>query len=241
MDREGGYPRRSRRLSHSRRSRAARRAGAFDRCADRIWIVSNNSTATAKELADQLKALGLTIERSRILAAGEETLRTLAEDQAGARVAVYGTPSMTMLAKELGLRPDRDQPDVAVLARDTSFTFDDLAQLIALVHGGVPLILTNPDPAHPGADGMPVPETGALWAAVAAAAPGTEHRCLGKPSPELIRRALSRAGVSPKAAVFIGDTPETDGAAALAAGVEFVLLRRPGAALADLPVGAVQC
>lgn len=41
--------------------------------------------------------------------------------------------------------------------------------------------------------------------------------------------ALARAGVDPGDAVFIGDTPETDGKAGRAAGVDFVLLHRPGA------------
>ena len=40
---------------------------------------------------------------------------------------------------------------------------------------------------------------------------------------------VARAGVAASEAVFIGDTPETDGAAAAAAQVEFVLLKRPGA------------
>ena len=127
-----------------------------------------------------------------------------------------------------------------MLARDTGFGFDDLAQLIRLAHRGVPVRLTNPDPTHPAGDGTPVPETGALWAALASAVPGAVHECLGKPAPDMLRRALARAGVLPGAAVFIGDTPETDGAAAQAAGIDFVLLRRPGA-LQPLKTGVTGC
>jgi FMN phosphatase YigB (HAD superfamily) len=40
--------------------------------------------------------------------------------------------------------------------------------------------------------------------------------------------ALARAGVPPQDAVFLGDTPETDGRAAAAAGIDFVHIAPPG-------------
>jgi putative hydrolase of the HAD superfamily len=49
-----------------------------------------------------------------------------------------------------------------------------------------------------------------------------------KPDPELFRRALARAGVSAELAVHVGDSPESDCAPALAAGMQAVLLDRRG-------------
>jgi pyridoxal phosphatase len=60
--------------------------------------------------------------------------------------------------------------------------------------------------------------------------PGIAAACLGKPAPDLLRLALARAGVAPGDAVYLGDTPETDGEAARAAGVPFVRIVRPSAA-----------
>lgn len=209
-------------------------------CDGRIWIVSNNSTETAAGLAKRLGTLGLSICPENILLAGEETLRAIALERPKARVALFCTPVLHNLALELGLLPDRLAPDIVFLARDTGFCFDDLARLVTLAHRGVPIRLTNPDPIHPAPDGSPVPETGALWAALVCAVPGAVRQCIGKPAPDMLRRALARAGVLPGAAVFIGDTAETDGAAARAAGIDFVLLRRPGARIA-LKSGAVGC
>ena len=76
--------------------------------------------------------------------------------------------------------------------------------------------------------------------ALTAAVPGLAIPTVGKPRPDLLQLALARAGVAPADAVFIGDTPETDGAAARAAGVEFVLLRRPGT-LSGTPPEAQPC
>jgi len=215
-------------------------AGLLEDCADRVWIVSNNSADTSAGLSLRLRAMGLEISAARILLAGEESLRAIAAQRPGARVALFCAPALQELARDLGLRPDRHAPDVAFLARDPGFGFADLAELVALAHRRVPIRLSNPDPTHPAADGTPLPETGALWAALACAVPDAVHECLGKPAPDMVRRALARAGVLPGAAVFIGDTAETDGAAAAAAGVDFVLLRRPGAALVP-HAGAARC
>jgi HAD superfamily hydrolase (TIGR01450 family) len=203
-------------------------------CGDRLWIVSNNSTDTAETLAVRLSCLGLHIPTNRIILAGEETLRALASTRNGMRIALFAADPLLALADDLGLLRTDVDPDVTVLARDPGLTLLRLSRLAALVHRGVPLHLTNPDPSHPGDDGAPVPETGALLAALAAVVPAVSPACLGKPSPDLLRIALARAGAAPADAVFLGDTPQTDGSAARAAGVPFILVARPEAAPAPL-------
>jgi pyridoxal phosphatase len=211
----------------------------FAACAGRLWIVSNNSTDTAAGLSLRLAGMGLTVAPDRILLAGEETLRALALERPGGRIALFATPALQGLAQSLGLVLATDRADVVVLARDTGFGFADLARLATLVQRGTPLWLTNPDPGHPGPDGLSVPETGALFAALHAMVPQVAPRCIGKPAPDLIRKALARAAVLPGAAVYIGDTPQTDGAAAAAAGVEFVQIAAPAPAAAL--TGAASC
>lgn len=202
----------------------------FARCGDRLWIVSNNSADTAQTLASRLATLGLSIAPERILLAGEETLRRIAQDQPGARIALYAAPALCDLAARLGLIEDSIAPELAVLARKPDFTFTDLATLMAQAARGLPVIATNPDPSHPDAEGHPVPETGALAAALRAALPNLLIPALGKPEPDLVLTALAAAGVCASEAIFLGDTPETDGIAARRAGIDFVLLHRPGAA-----------
>jgi pyridoxal phosphatase len=197
-------------------------------CGDRLWIVSNNSTDTAETLSVRLGPLGFPISPAHIVLAGEETIRRVAQQRPGQRVAVYAAEPLCALARQLGLITDRAAPEAAILARDQAFSFACLTRLTAQVARGLPLMTTNPDASHPDGDGHPVPETGALWAAIAAAIPGLAIRSIGKPAPDLLQLALARAGVAPRDAVFIGDTPETDGIAARSAGVDFVLLRRPG-------------
>lgn len=200
----------------------------FERCGNRLWIVSNSSSDTAQSLSVRLAGLGVPLPAERIVLAGEMTLRALQAARPGARVALYAAEPLQKLAFGLGLRLDRDTPEVVVLARDPAMSFADIARIATFADAGLPVTLTNPDRSHPAADGTPVPETGALWAAVAAIVPQARMSSLGKPAPDLPREALRRAEVAAGAAVFIGDTPETDGVAAAACGVEFVQLARPG-------------
>jgi putative hydrolase of the HAD superfamily len=58
----------------------------------------------------------------------------------------------------------------------------------------------------------------------------------GKPHPAIYRRALDLAGAGPGEALMVGDSPDTDVAGALAAGIEAVLVDRWGSAVA--PAGA---
>lgn len=190
--------------------------------AARLWIVSNNSADTEATLARRLAGLGIMVALERLFLAGAQTLRRLASERPGARVALFAAPPLVALAGTLGLILDAERAEVAVLARDPGFDLAALTRLLGVLHRGAPLIVTNLDGAHPGPDGAPAPETGALLAAVRVARPGTRVRSLGKPAPDLLLFALSRAGAAPGACVFVGDNAATDGRAAAAAGVAFV-------------------
>jgi HAD superfamily hydrolase (TIGR01549 family) len=55
----------------------------------------------------------------------------------------------------------------------------------------------------------------------------TSQGCgFAKPDPRILHAALAAMGVAPRHAVYVGDDPATDGAAASAAGVTFVWMDR---------------
>ncbi len=206
--------------------------GLFAQAGLRLWIVSNNSSDTAMSLSTRLAGHGLAIPPDRILLAGEQTLVLFAENRPGARIALYANPTIKTAARALGLVIDHTLPEFVILARDRAFSLAALTELARFIHRGVPVWITNPDASHPGPDGLPVPDTGALFAAVQAMVPGCRAKSLGKPSPDLLHLALKRAGVAPSQAIFVGDSPATDGLAAGRAGVPFVCLLPPGPARA---------
>jgi HAD superfamily hydrolase (TIGR01450 family) len=196
------------------------------RHADRLWIVSNNSSDTAETLSDRMESAGLSVDPRRILLAGEQAVRRIAASRPGAALSLYAEPPIRELARSLGLRTEDRKPDIALLARDAGFSLRDLGRLIDEVRDGATLIVTNIDTVHPDARGRPVPETGAVVAAIRACDPSIRFTSIGKPAPDLVELALRRSGAAPAACVFIGDNDGTDGVAARAAGVRFVHLRR---------------
>jgi HAD superfamily hydrolase (TIGR01450 family) len=196
------------------------------RHSDRLWIVSNNSSDTAETLSRRIAVIGLVVEASRILLAGEQAVRRIAASRPGAAISLYAEPPIRDLARALGLRTEARKPEIVLLARDAGFSVRDLALLIDDVQDGAPLVVTNIDTVHPDDRGRPVPETGAIVAAVRACVPSIRFTSIGKPAPDLVELGLRLSGASPAACIFIGDNAGTDGVAAAAAGVRFVHLRR---------------
>ncbi len=116
--------------------------------------------------------------------------------------------------------------------RATSFGYRDLAAAANALARGVRLFASNLDLNHPGDRGTLVPETGALAAALwAAAGMGSSYAVLtevaGKPSPLFALTALARLGRGERGCVaVVGDNPATDGALAAAIGATFVQVPR---------------
>lgn len=199
-------------------------------CADRLWIVSNNSTHSAALLSEELARIGLPISAGRILLAGEQTLRHLRDTYPGVALALFASDCLQAQARAFGLRIDSDAPEVAVLCRDPNFTIRDLERLILFLHRGARLWVSNIDRSHPAMDGRPVPETGALLATLHAVMGKVAYDSIGKPHTHMARLALDSLHIAPQDAVFIGDNAATDGAIAHATGIPFRHLVRAGVA-----------
>lgn len=206
-------------------------APAFvEACQDRLWIVSNNSTHTGEMLSVELAALGIAIAPERILLAGEQTLRRLRAQSPQKSVALYASERLRAQARAYGMRIDMENPDIVILCRDLAFAIPDLENVIAQYLKGAPLWVSNTDLAHPGLDGRPVPETGALLEALRAVIGDVAYDCIGKPHRHMAELALATSRIAPADTVFVGDNATTDGAIARAVGIPFVHLVREHAA-----------
>jgi len=203
--------------------------GFVEACGDRMWIISNNSTQTAGELSCQLAGIGLHVDADRILLAGEQSLHYLSKAHPAARLALFGSESLRQVAVSLGFRLTTTSPAVVYLCRDLSFSIERLNAMALMVAKGARLWVSNTDASHPGANGEPLAETGALLAALQAMVPQTAFRSVGKPHPFLVETALDATGIPAAQAVFVGDNPQTDGAVAEATGMAFLHLNRNGA------------
>lgn len=203
----------------------------------RYVVLSNNSTETPQGLSEILAANGLPIEPERIVLAGALMVDILAAEAGDRAVYLMASPQIRAYASARGLRlVDDDSAGIVALARDAHFTYDRLNGALRLLRRGAELVVSNPDMTHPGADYMPVIETGALLALFRAGMPEVAPRIIGKPEAIMFETALERFGVDAADALMIGDNPDTDGLGAARAGIASVLVGpgSPYATIADL-------
>jgi len=209
------------------------------RHADRVAIVSNNSTHLPEQLSAFLARAGLVVPPSRIILAGAEAVAWVAEARDAGRVMIFGSAPIRSLALRLGINVVRDSPDLVLLMRDTRFGYNQLARAAGALHRGARLVVANADRTHPGIGGDIVPETGALLAALTSCVPGTVPIIVGKPERLLFDRACAILGISSGEALMIGDNADTDIAGAKTLGIRTLhispqALQDPGALVPEV-------
>ena len=203
--------------------------GAVDfvrRCADRLYLVTNESARDPLQLTQDLNACGIDILPERIVTAGTFAIERLRTESPDACILIRGAPALHEMAAQACLsvwRPG-DSADIVLLGRDPGFDIPALESMVRAVEDGAAIWVTNPDLRHPIGDGRHAFQTGALLAAFTACVGDVPVRVLGKPEPGLFLDALCRADVQPGRAVMLGDNPATDIVGAGAAGVPAILL-----------------
>ena len=192
----------------------------------RFVIVSNNAEHTPDQLARALRGMGLAIDREHLLLAGTAAIDTIAAECPGASILLLGSASLRTYARRSGLLLDQPRPDIVLVTRDRHFSYARLAAAAEALSDGAQLFVAAPDRNHPGANGKPVPETGALAAAILACVGPIPHRVIGKPEPALFEMGCARLGIAAQNALMIGDNPETDGLGSKRIGMRFRQVER---------------
>jgi 4-nitrophenyl phosphatase len=198
-----------------------------------LRFLTNNSGITPEQVTAKLVRLGMECGPNEAVTSGMAAARRLIETSM--RIFAIGEPGLVEVLRQNGLtvlnagedgrvRPDEGPPADAVCCGICRF-FDYAllnAGLQALL-AGADFIATNPDPTYPKENGRLEPGAGSLVAALAAAA-GVQPYVAGKPRPDMVRMALESCGIAPEEALVVGDRPDTDLAAAEAAGCPSVLV-----------------
>lgn len=177
----------------------------------RFMLVSNNAEHTPQQLSRRLKRLGLNVDAGHIVLAGTAAIERLASDLPGAGLLLIGSPALQRYARNKGLVLTNHRPDAVLVTRDRHFSYRKIALAAEAIRQGAALYVAAPDLSHPGPNGEPIPETGALAAAIISCAGYCEATVIGKPEPALFEMACARLNILPEQAMMIGDNPQTDG------------------------------
>jgi HAD superfamily hydrolase (TIGR01450 family) len=193
----------------------------LDGVAGRYVLVSNNAEHTPAQLSRMLQAMGLKVSADRIVLAGTCAIDRIASAFPGASVMLLGSRALCSYARRKGLHLSTARADIVLVTRDRQFTYAKLEAAAGALTDGARLFVAAPDLNHPGANGKPVPETGALAAAILACAGPRDYTVIGKPERILFEMACRTLGVDFAEAVMIGDNPQTDGLGADRLGMRF--------------------
>ena len=178
--------------------------------AGRVLLLTNNSTRSREQHAEQLVRLGFTVRADQILPASYLAAEYMRDVHGAASVWVIGEDGLhnelVVAGHRLADRPE--EAEVLVVGMDRRITYDVLADgLIALKRGAL-FIATNEDETFPTPDGVQ-PGAGAMVGALRGMG-FSPSAVIGKPSPIAFRMALRGLEVAKERVVVIGDRLETD-------------------------------
>ena len=187
---------------------------AFAGAGARVVFATNNSTRTPAAVARVItERVGHPVRADDVVTAAVATARHL--EGGPSRAMVVGMEGLVSALAEVGVAVESENPEVVVVGLDRELTYRKLAAATLELARGVRFVATGLDATFPTPRG-PLPGTGAIVAALAAATGRTPEVC-GKPHPPMRRLVRERLGAVEEVWV-VGDRPETDLAMARAEG-----------------------
>jgi HAD superfamily hydrolase (TIGR01450 family) len=209
---------------------------------DDVVYVTNNSMHYRLDYVARLTGMGAPVIPERIVTSARATALYLREHEPEVRrVLVVGAGGLERELRDVGLdvvtagaaatRANQEgidgfeasgRPDAVIVGLDPQVTYLRLAVAADAIRAGARFIATNRDPVYPTERGLK-PGCGSIVAAIETAT-GVTPLSIGKPAPLLLEEAARTAGGEARKAVMIGDSLETDIAAARAVGARSVFM-----------------
>ena len=211
----------------------------FERCGVAYTYLTNNSSTSARDYLEKIRRFGLNGSEENIYTSSLATLDYLHKTYPNVRsLYLLGTESLKREFVEAGYRiiseHDEDEPELVVVAFDTSMTYDRLCKAAWWVKQGKPYIATHPDAVCPTDLPTVLVDCGAVCDSIASATGRKPDRVLGKPDRSMIDGVMEKHGLAPGEIGMVGDRLYTDIEMARLAGIVGVLVLSGEATLDDL-------
>lgn len=195
-----------------------------------VLFLTNDVRHPPEGFVRKLWRLGFQASLPEILSVGAAVQFALAERISGGTAYVIGSQALVDHVAEAGLRivngtPFATRADLVVVGGHDAFAFEELKVATQAVLRGADLIGATRDATFPMPDG-PWPGTGAILAAVEAAAGRKASMIVGKPEPTMYDAARDRVGDG--RILGVGDKLDYDIAGARRAGIDQALVLTGG-------------
>ncbi len=169
---------------------------------------TNNASRVPSVYVEKLHKLGLDVDESKVVTAGDVCAEFLKVNYPGAKIFLNGTPVLEENWKEKGLNLVTEDPDVCVQSFDTTLTYHKLDRICHYIRNGAPFIATHMDTNCPTDYGF-MPDCGAMCSLIEDST-GVAPRFLGKPWKETVDMITEITGYKAEEMAFVGDRLYTD-------------------------------
>jgi HAD superfamily hydrolase (TIGR01450 family) len=199
-----------------------------------IAFITNNASRTPREVAEQLRELGVEAASDDVVTSAQAAARLLLDQHgAGACVAVLGADGLVEALREAGLEPvpvGADDAVALVSGYAPDVRWKTIMRAAVEIRNGLAWVATNTDPTLPTGDG-PAPGHGTLVKMISGFA-DVIPEVAGKPERPLFEETLRRVGGDRP--LMVGDSLHTDIAGAHNAGTDSLLVMTGVTSLSDL-------
>ena len=177
----------------------------------KICFFTNNSSRRHEEYIAKFAKMGLEITDDEIYTSGQATCEWLVENHPNKKVFLLGNEGLQGEFKAYGIELDEDNPDICVVAFDTSLEYNRVYKFCNKLFNNKDMlyVATHPDKSCPAPE-CSMPDIGAIISLIDDTIQRLPDVIVGKPfetAGDVIRR---RFNVDKKEVAMVGDRLSTD-------------------------------
>ena len=179
-------------------------------------FLTNNSSKSAKDYLKKILDLGLKATPDNISTSATATFFYLKQHYPNVKkIYVLGTASLREEFVDHGYEMideynETDEPELVVVAFDTTLTYDRLCKGTYWIGEGKPYIATHPDTVCPTDKPTILVDCGAVQALIADVTKRKPEAVPGKPDPDMIGGIMDKYDLKPDEVMMVGDRIYTD-------------------------------
>ena len=175
----------------------------------RVLFLTNNSSKTPDGYVDKLNKMGFNVTLDNIYTSAMSATDYLKTYHDGKKIYLFANKAVKEEFIRLGIKNEEKTPELAVIAFNTEFYYDELEKLCNFIREGVPFICTHDDINCPTVRGSK-PDVGSYIALIEKSTGKKPIAVCGKPYSIMGDCIRSICGLNSDEIAMFGDRLATD-------------------------------